>query len=767
MSQTTTAKEPVTCLSVAIQYIASGLNITPVLSPTAGARGAGKAPYLDAWQAKRLTAAEFEGAFRKGSNIGVITGKTSDLVCIDIDRAVGMAWYYEHKDSLPDHITERRGATSLHLWFRYPLGVDHIASKVGLFPGVDISADGGKQVVTWPSIHRSGDPYTIDNGLTLLDVCDECDDFPKWILELVQPTRPAPAVPADLKERVEIYLSAQDFNRCAQRLVTIEPAVTGNAGDMRTYQAACVCHDYGLSESQAYELLESVYNPRCVPPWESGELREKVKNAYKYANGTLGAATGAAGFSEPLPADIDAQIEEHRAAAAYSLKKSVVSAKTYLERNPNQTLCSNNQLYRYSAADKCWSIITDEGFASVILWDICQVDPSLHESSKMPFLSEVVRAVKRILEKHSPERQLKADSWLDGRPGYFIACRNGILNILTGELLPPTPEWFSFTVVDFDYEPASTCPNFEAFLFSIWDNDNGLKESLRAWIGYVLSNSMEQQKFAVFKGASRAGKGTLVRVIEKLLGASNVAACSMGGFSEPFALQPLVGKRLAVFNDAESISRDKSSIATERIKSIVGNDSIPVNRKNLPALTMTLPIKMILACNEIPRFIDAQSSMTNRMIGFPFSKSFQGQEDFKLDEKLASELPGIFNWALEGARSILKGSRLAPSAAGLEMVDDIATQLDSVKCFVKEAVQFTGQSHNEVTNDQLWIAYEKWCQESNQYKKSRQAFFISIAPLLRDKAIPKRNEKQRWYTGIIFDVKDTTIFDDESDPIPF
>jgi P4 family phage/plasmid primase-like protien len=761
MSQPTTAQEPVSCLSIALEYINGGLDVTPVLSPTAGTRGAGKAPYLPEWQSIKRTAFQFEQLWRKGSNIGVITGKASELVCIDIDRAAGMAWYYEHKDSLPSHITERRGATSLHLWFRYPHDAAHVPSKVGLFPGVDFSAD-GKQVVTWPSIHRSGDPYTIDNGLTLLDVQHECDECPGWILALVNHS----VIPNTSVDRIGGTASTQDFDRCAWRITELEPAITGNAGDMRTYQAACVCHDYGLSEAQAYELLESVYNPRCSPPWEASELREKVRNAYKYASGTLGASTGAAGFSEPLPADIDAQIEEHKVAASYSLKRPIASAQAYLARNPNQTLCASNQLYRYSAADKCWQIIKDEQFKSVLLADLESADPGLHNKAKMMMVGETTQAIKRILEGSNPDRELKPDTWLDGRPGHFIACKNGILNIVTGELVPHSPEWFSFTSLEFGYDAEATCPVFEGFLNSIWDNDKELKESLRAWIGYVLIDSMKQQKFAVFKGASRAGKGTVVRVIEGLVGRRNFLACSMNIFGSDFGLEPFIGRRLAIFNDAEAGSGSQGHVATERIKSIVGNDSVSINRKGNTILTMSLPTKLMLVCNKIPPFVNDQNAMTNRMIGFPFDKSFQGKEDRDLGDKLREELPGIFNWALEGSRVLLRGELLAQSASGRALVDEIGDSLDSVRCFVKEALRFTGGTHNRVTNDQLWAAYKSWCEESNQVKKSRQGFFTLLGPLVKDNAQPFRDTVQRGYIGMIIEVKDAAPFD-ELDDCPF
>jgi hypothetical protein len=93
------------------------------------------------------------------------------------------------------------------------------------------------------------------------------------------PTMPnarRPAVPANPVER------ARSFLQC------IDPAVSGQRGDLLTFRVCCrIVRGFDLSDEQAMRVL-SEWNARCEPPWSEHELRQKVANARKYGREALG-----------------------------------------------------------------------------------------------------------------------------------------------------------------------------------------------------------------------------------------------------------------------------------------------------------------------------------------------------------------------------------------------------------------------------------------------------------------------------------------------
>ena len=146
-------------VDTALRYARKGMKVIPVAHKK-------KNPILPDWGNACSSDPEtirnwFEG---KDINIGVVTGKISGTVVIDIDTKKGDGRVsiadFEAKTGayLPLTVTARTQSGGLHLFFKYPREVESIKGKVGILPDVDIRAD-GNQVVVYPSKGEKGD-YT-------------------------------------------------------------------------------------------------------------------------------------------------------------------------------------------------------------------------------------------------------------------------------------------------------------------------------------------------------------------------------------------------------------------------------------------------------------------------------------------------------------------------------------------------------------------------------------------------------------------------------
>jgi hypothetical protein len=94
------------------------------------------------------------------ANVGVVTGKISGLVVLDVDpRASGdksLAELEREHGSLPTTLEARTGGGGRHIVFAYPAG--GVRTRIGLMPGLDLKSDGGYFVAP-PSLHASGGRY--------------------------------------------------------------------------------------------------------------------------------------------------------------------------------------------------------------------------------------------------------------------------------------------------------------------------------------------------------------------------------------------------------------------------------------------------------------------------------------------------------------------------------------------------------------------------------------------------------------------------------
>ena len=66
----------------------------------------------------------------------------------------------------------------------------------------------------------------------------------------------------------------------AHALERLGPAVQGEAGDHRTFRAACIGDDFGLTEQEFRPLLEA-WNENCEPPWPPRQLERKLGSAHR------------------------------------------------------------------------------------------------------------------------------------------------------------------------------------------------------------------------------------------------------------------------------------------------------------------------------------------------------------------------------------------------------------------------------------------------------------------------------------------------------
>ena len=324
-------------------------------------------------------------------------------------------------------------------------------------------------------------------------------------------------------------------------------------------------------------------------------------------------------------------------------------------------------------------------------------------------IADVLEALQAIT--HRPQT-LNPPAWLDDTAADYpapelVAMENGLLHLPTRTLLPHTPAYYNEHALAFGYDPDAPAPKrWLEFLMELWPCDEESCLALAEIFGYILAGGTNLQKLLALVGPKRSGKGTIARVITGLLGVHNTCAPTLSSLTHPFGLQPLVGKQLATISDARLGSRQDSLIAVERLLSISGEDYITIDRKYKESWTGRLPTRFLILTNEIPRFSDASGALASRFVMLTMSRSFYGEEDPLLTDKLLAEAPAIFNWALDGlARLQERGHFHQPASAkeALRRLEDLSSPVGS---FVRDRCEI-GPLHT-IEKDQLWKEWKDW-----------------------------------------------------------
>lgn len=303
-------------------------------------------------------------------------------------------------------------------------------------------------------------------------------------------------------------------------------------------------------------------------------------------------------------------------------------------------------------------------------------------------------------------------------PSLLIFGKSKILNLENMEMLTPSPYWFNIAALEFDYDPTAECPYWLAFLDSIFGDDEESKHTLMEWMGLCLTTITKFQKALFLIGKIRSGKGTIGRILQKIVGSHNTVTPNSGDFAQPFGLEPFVGKTFAVVSDAR-FKRGFSPQLTERVLNITGEDTVTINRKNRQILVHRLKTKLMFISNEVPNILDQSGALASRFIFLKLPKSFYGREDIELEDKLSRELSGIQRLAIEHLQILLKRGKFIQPETGIALAKRM-TALSS------PASEFMQQLPPYMTKDNIWENWKSFCETESLLPGTRNDLWNNL-----------------------------------------
>jgi P4 family phage/plasmid primase-like protien len=278
--------------------------------------------------------------------------------------------------------------------------------------------------------------------------------------------------------------------------------------------------------------------------------------------------------------------------------------------------------------------------------------------------------------------ETSAPKWIDpegiAAPADQCLCfPNAILNLLNGTTCRPTPNLFSYTGFDFDYDRNATCSLWLKTVSDYWENRPDGSPAAEALLlqeifGYLLLPATDLQKIFLLIGSGRNGKGVIVKILIWLLGQSNVFSLSMHDLGARYSRRGFIGKRLAVIAEGSFGGRDDVIAGTTFLKTVSGEDEITIKHRNGPPWIGTLPTRIMISANNNPGFVDASPALGMRIVSLQFTRAFtDAEQDHDLANKLKEELPGILVWAIAGLSRLRRAGQFTLPPSSVELTERI------------------------------------------------------------------------------------------------
>ena len=240
-----------------------------------------KSPVLYEWREyqKRLpTLEEVTQWFTQNpsANIGIITGKVSNLVVFDLDSEEAEK-YAQSRGGFP--VTARaKTSKGRHIYMRHP-GIE-TNNRINRQLKIDIKTDGG-YVVAPPSIHGSGVQYQWEEGYSIFEI--EPAECTSWMLDYLQGKIKAEP-DAEVRTTSTLKRSLPDRKRTAEEVESKNPYVEilrngCNEGERNDTATRLIGHfmKIGMDEAETWEMTK-IWNLKNKPPMDLHELRKTFES---------------------------------------------------------------------------------------------------------------------------------------------------------------------------------------------------------------------------------------------------------------------------------------------------------------------------------------------------------------------------------------------------------------------------------------------------------------------------------------------------------
>jgi P4 family phage/plasmid primase-like protien len=286
-----------------------------------------------------------------------------------------------------------------------------------------------------------------------------------------------------------------------------------------------------------------------------------------------------------------------------------------------------------------------------------------------------------------------------------------------------TPDLFSTFHVNFDYDPDAGCPKFKNFIADVQPDPQG-RDILQLLCGLSLVPDTRYEVIFLLFGEAGTGKSTFNDLLRGVVGPANVCCLPLSKFSEKHSLHLLTENLLNIVGDLPTSDGLGNLHMNEgMLKDVSSGGDIPVERKGKDPLTAPAIARCIFASNSLPAFADRSNGIWDRLRIIPFNERFRGTPRHNPNLKkeiMATELSGIFNWALEGLAKLRSMRRFPEHPQGKDIASEHRFACDHERQFLSE--DYEEKETAFIPKVELYNAYHEFCR-ANGYRPKNAANF--------------------------------------------
>lgn len=303
----------------------------------------------------------------------------------------------------------------------------------------------------------------------------------------------------------------------------------------------------------------------------------------------------------------------------------------------------------------------------------------------------------------------------------YIAFKNGVLNIQSGEFMDFSPEYTITNKIDWPYNPNAESELVDRVLDQISCNSRQLRDLMEEMVGYCFYRRNELRKSFILVGDKANGKSTLLDMICTLLGEVNVSALDLAELDSQYKTAEIFGRLANIGDDIG----DHFIKNPAMFKKLVSGDRVSARKIYEGPFDFSNYAKFLFSANEIPRIRDRTGAVLDRLIIIPFRATFDknsGTYDPYIKYKLRA--PECMEYLIQLGVKALQRVLLQN---GFTVCEDVKAELNEYELSNNPVLNFFAELDLEediigIPTREVFLRYEVWCTENAVQKMSNIEF---------------------------------------------
>lgn len=305
------------------------------------------------------------------------------------------------------------------------------------------------------------------------------------------------------------------------------------------------------------------------------------------------------------------------------------------------------------------------------------------------------------------------------RDWHKIACKNGILNLVTGEVTVPTKADINTIFIPYNYNPdPKYSPRIDQFMKDVCDGDILKMQFLYQIAGYCLLKKNMFQKFFLFKGEGGTGKSTYMNLIHMMVGGdTNCAHVGLSDFDKDYYLATLLSKLVNIDDD---VVDGKALENTGRFKSTISGDIISVRQIYEPVISFKPYCTCIFSCNRLPRIMDKTSGLLRRLVLVELNHKVANPDPLFLNKITDEDMEYFLFKAVEGIMIAVQEGHFRIEKSDAELLKLFQRRQSPINEWLYDANITLGDLQDKPCLN-LYPQFTAWC-NLNGYTKPMSMF---------------------------------------------